>query len=680
MGSGARQEPERRAERPTQSAGQITWLIVAVGIAGIPHFPFVQAWVPAMVVIISAWRLAAAVRRWHLPATWIRAPLTIAGFTLVMVSYRQISGLDAGSSLLLVMVAMKLLETRGSRDRAIVIFICYFLLFAAFLREQAIWSAGYLLAGVTVTTAGLLQIARSGDVVSLGRALRTASSLVLQALPLTALLFLLFPRIPGPFWALPQVGGQGVTGLSENMTPGDITELALSDRVAFRVRFSSDTPPPPDLYWRGPVLSRFDGRTWKYQRRGPAPAPSQQPDPDARAFDYEITLEPHGRRWLFALETPVEWTAPQAFLTSSYQLMNIAGVDRRLSYRARSHLTGTTPGTPLPGATRTLTYVPEGNNPRTLALARELWAKSADELDYLRRILNMFRREPFYYTLRPTGLGDHAVDEFLFDTREGFCGHFASAFALLARHAGLPSRVVTGYQGGELNPLGDYWIVRQADAHAWTEIWLHGQWFRFDPTAAVAPERIELGVLEAAERGSLAGGELLGNNQFISGLLLTWDAANTAWNRWILAFGPASQSRLLNAIGIDKPSPRDLVIVMSISVALVMVVMGLYYRRHPRRRSDPVFQAYDRLCKRLATAARPRGISEGPAEYANAVAELRPDLQERVTNLFDMYIGLRYDGAGGDQLAQRFIDAVRKFRPRRVSPPSSADKNLAQKG
>ena len=323
--------PDRRREQPAESTGQILWLVLAVLVAGGPHFLFLQPWIPVMVAVIASWRMAAAIKRWSLPGAWIRVPLTVLGFAAVLLTYRQVSGLDAGSALLLVMVAMKLLETRGHRDRAVVVFICYFLLFAGFLREQALWSVIYLLLGVTVTTAGLLQTSRRGSVVSLTTALGTASSLVLQAVPLMAVLFLLFPRIPGPFWALPQTGGQAVTGLAESMSPGDITRLALSDKVAFRVQFDGSAPRVADLYWRGPVLSEFDGRTWNYQRVGSLIGYTEPELTDEPVYSYELTLEPHGRRWLLALETPLAWSAAQSFLSTAYQLINYIGVEPRIS-------------------------------------------------------------------------------------------------------------------------------------------------------------------------------------------------------------------------------------------------------------------------------------------------------------------------------------------------------------
>lgn len=653
---------ERRAETPVESTGQLLWLVFAVIVAGAPHLLHLHPWVPVIVLTITGWRLVAAVNRWRLPSIWIRVPLTLFGFFAVLFSYRQVSGLGAGSALLLVMVSMKLLETRGHRDRAIVVFICYFLLFAAFLREQAVWSAGYLLAGVLVTTAALYQTARVGTVVPAPRAMAMAFRLVVQAVPLMLLLFFLFPRIPGPFWALPTGSGPAMTGLSNEMTPGDITELAQSDKVAFRVRFDGEIPAANELYWRGPVMTHFTGRTWRMTEFGASVDRSSRPEPGGRSIDYELTLEPHGSQWLLALETPVHWDATQGSLTQAFQLVNATPVDQRVSYRGRSAVSDVLPDVIYGYPTTFLTTLPAGSNPRAIELAKSMRDQSGSKREFLDSVLTMFREREFFYTLTPPSLGENTVDEFLFDTRRGFCGHYASAFTLLARAAGIPARIVTGYQGAELNPIGNYWIVRQSDAHAWTEVWLDGAWIRFDPTAAVAPWRIEQGFLDARDQSS-AGTTALRGSSLINRLALSWDAVNAGWNRWVLSFGPDTQTTMMSIAGIDNPSTEYLVVAMAVSVTLLLIVIGVWQRRHHRPRRDLLQAAYQKLCKRLAQVARPRAPHEGPREYAEAVGTMRPDLAAETGALFDTYIALRYDRpAGGDEV-RAFIESVRRFRP-----------------
>jgi transglutaminase-like putative cysteine protease len=658
--------------RSPASFAQLAWLTLLIGVAVGPHVGSVQPWVIAGLCASVVWRLGAARWGWNLPGKLLRGALTLAGSFAVVFAYRRISGLDAGTALLILMLALKLLETHSTRDRSIVILIAWFVLFAGFLREQSVASIPQLAAGIVMGTLALLQSARPSGLLSPAQAIRMTGRLLLQALPLALALFLLFPRLPGPFWALPAAGGGGRTGLSDQMNPGDITELARSDEVAFRVRFRGPSPLPAELYWRGPVLERFDGRRWRTQpdslrERLPALRDyAPPPAPGQRVYSYEITLEPNQQRWLLPLETPLSWDAPESRLAGTLELLNKRPVDRRMAWNGRSLATGSflDPRTPQ----RVTRDLAQGANPRTAALARQLRGNAGSDQDYLRRILRMFREQQFFYTLQPPALGEQPVDDFLFSTRAGFCEHYASAFAVLARAAGLPARVVAGYQGGERNPVADYWIVRQSDAHAWTEVWLDGRWIRYDPTAAVAPERIESGLDAALPQQAGDTLPLIGGAEWFERMALSWDALNATWDRWVLAFGPDQQSALLESLGIRSPSLRDIALACAITVSALLVVFTLFGLRAGPARPDRVEEAWQRLCRRLAKAARPRAPHEGPAEYAAAVAALRPDLGSPVQALAGHYLRLRYEQTPTIAEAQRFARLVRTLR----LPPAPA--------
>ncbi|MBL8200460.1 MAG: DUF3488 domain-containing transglutaminase family protein [Chromatiales bacterium] len=666
----------REAHRSPSSFGQLAWLTLLIAVAVGPHAGSVQPWVIAALCGSVIWRLGAARWGWDLPGKFLRAALTLAGSFAVVFAYRRISGLDAGSALLILMLALKLLETHSTRDRSIVILIAWFVLFAGFLREQSVASIPQLAAGVVLGTLALLQSARPAGLLSPAQAIRMTGRLLLQALPLALALFVLFPRLPGPFWALPAPGGGGLTGLSDQMSPGDITELARSDEVAFRVRFSGPSPQPAELYWRGPVLERFDGRRWRTQPdslreglpalRDYAPAPvAGQP-----VYSYEITLEPNQQRWLLPLETPLRWDVPEGRLAGTLELLSKRPLDRRMAWNGQSVATGSfrDAGPPQP-VNRDLAG---DANPRAVALARELRRDAGSDEDYLRRVLRMFREQQFFYTLQPPALGPQPVDDFLFRTRAGFCEHYASAFAVLARAAGLPARVVAGYQGGARNPVADYWIIRQSDAHAWTEVWLDGRWIRYDPTGAVAPERIESG-LDAALPG-LAGDTLplLGGSKWFERMALSWDALNATWDRWVLAFGPDQQSALLESLGIQSPSLRDVALACAVTVSAVLIVFTLFGLRSGPARPDRVEEIWQRLCRRLARSVRPRAPHEGPAEYAAAVADLRPDLGATVRALAAHYLRLRYEQIPTVADVQRFSQMVGSFRVPPAPAPGSA--------
>lgn len=651
---------------------QLLWLSLLIGIASLPHWHGVQRWVLMVLAGTVAWRLAASWWHWPLPGRLVRGSLTLAGTFAVVFFYRRISGLDAGSALLILMLALKLLETRSARDRSIVILIAWFVLFASFLREQSVAAIPALLAGVVVGTLALLQSTRAHAILPATSAAALAGRLLGQAVPLALILFLLFPRLPGPFWALPSGPGSGQTGLTDQLNPGDISLLAQSDEVAFRVRFFGPEPDPAQLYWRGPVLERFDGRRWRTQpdslraRLAQADAVSAIDQAAAPGFDYEITLEPHRVRWLLPLEVPVSWEVPDSTLTSTLELLSARPVDRRVAWRGQSIAATSFADREVPAK---LNREVPGNNPQALALTARLRGRSSSDADYLARILAMFGTEEFYYTLEPPVLGSRPLDEFLFGTRAGFCEHYASAFAALARMAGIPARVVAGYQGGERNPLGDYWIVRQSDAHAWTEVWLDGRWIRYDPTGAVAPERIQLG-LEAALPESVGGQlPLIGSTAWFERMTLSWDAMNAAWDRWVLAFGPDQQSALLATLGLVAPSVRDIALICAASFGIALLALTLFGLRRHRVSRDPVEEAWQRLCRTLGGAFRPRAPAEGPAEYARAAAEARPDLAAPISSLTAQYLRLRYEGAASAAEARRFSRLVRELRVPRVRAP-----------
>ena len=652
--------------------GQLVWLTLLFAVAVGAHVGSVHPWVIAGLVCSVVWRLGAAGWGWQLPGKIVRAALTIAVSCGVLLTYRRISGLEAGSALLILMLAMKLLETHSTRDRSIVILIAWFVLFTSFLRAQSVSSIPLLAAGVVVGTLALLQSARPAHLLTPGSALLMVGRLLLHALPLALALFLLFPRLPGPFWALPAPGGAGSTGLTDQMSPGDITSLAQSDEVAFRVRFSGPVPAPAELYWRGPVLERFDGRRWRTlqdsirDRLGSPPGYAPARSPGQRVYSYEITLEANQQRWLLPLEIPLSWNVPDSRLASTLELLSSRPLDRRMAWSGQSAATGSfNDARPPAPVTRELART---GNPRSRALALEMRRGASSDEDYLRRILQMFRTQQFFYTLQPPALGQQPVDDFLFGTRAGFCEHYASAFAVLARAAGLPARVVAGYQGGERNPVADYWIVRQSDAHAWTEIWLAGRWVRYDPTAAVAPERIESG-LDAALPG-LAGDGLpfLGTGKWLQHLALNWDAVNAAWDRWVLAFGPDEQSALLEGLGIRSPSLRDIALACAATVSALLLLVTWLSLRTNAAPPDPVEQAWQRLCGRLAKRVRARTPSEGPEEYAAAVAALRPDLGAAIGTVVACYLRLRYDGVPTAAETRHFARLVSELRV----PPAPA--------
>lgn len=630
---------------------RLAWVLISVAVALAPHVARLPVWVTGLFVLMAFWRLGAARMRWRMPPAWVRALAALGGLAAVGVEFRAWGGQEAGTAMLVVMLSLKLTETARKRDGIVLVMLGYVLMIAHFLYSQSLLTGAYTVFAVWVTTATLLHLSHPTVGIPRRERFRQAGLLLLQALPVAALLFVLFPRVPGPLWGMP--GGQSaVSGLTDRMEPGGIAQLSQSNAVAFRVTFDDDVPPNRLLYWRGPVLRNFDGRAWE-----------QGPDTVHDGFDYEpvgdpvsyeISLEPHRHRWLFALDLPA--AAPEgAVLSRTFQVLSTRPLRDRLLYRMESHLFYRTgPDATLFERHRAL-QLPQRGNPRARAWARELRQRYPEPRDLLDAVLLNYGREPFHYTLSPPLLGADAVDEFLFETRRGFCEHYAGSFAFVARAAGIPARVVLGYQGGELNPVGGYLIVRQSDAHAWVEVYLDDEgWVRVDPTGAVAPHRIEdgadaLGEAEGREAGAMRTIPLLNL------LRLRWDDVNNRWNLFVLQYDRERQSQLLERLGFRDPDYRTLVTLLVLSVGAMMAVLAamLLRRSRPRRERDPAVKLYRKLQRALEKrGVAPRRPDEGPRDYAARVRAEAPGSAADVTSFIDAYIRFRYrPGGSRDDLA-----------------------------
>ena len=652
------------SEQPERAAGY--GLLASAVVALAPLVAGWPWWLTAALGLLFGWRFLMLRRGWPAPGGLLRVVLMVLLVALVWRQYGTIFGRDAGSGLLALMLALKFLELRRLRDYMIAVFLIYFLILVGFLYSQAPWLVLYLLAVFVATTATLVRLAVPG--LRGRRATRLALVLLVQALPLMLAMHLLFPRLPGPLWGLPQDAYTGLTGLSEEMQPGSINELSQSDEIAFRAEFPGARPRPAELYWRALVLTRTDGRRWT---RAPEPVVQLRRAADSTALLYTLTLEPSNKPWLPALELPARVPAG-ARLRTSFVLEAPQPVRTRMLIEMSADTRHRLPD-PDPGE-RAATLALPAVSARVAALARELRAGRGDTETAL-AALGHFREQDFYYTLTPPLLGDDPVDEFLFESRRGFCEHYAAAFVTLMRAAGIPARIVTGYQGGEYNPNGRYFIVRQSDAHAWAEVWLAGRgWTRADPTAAIAPERIEYGA--EALRRLLAGGTRPGQlpaEGVRQALALGWlegvqrqarlafDAVQNGWQRWVLGYDLRRQRELLAAIGLGGLNAARLLGVLALIVALLFGAY-LMVTRQRAPRLDPVQRAYRRFCRRLAGVGLARAPHEGARDYAERSAAARPDLAAELRAISAEYLQLRYREHGD---AQAFVRRVAGFRPRR---------------
>ena len=620
----------------------------------------VPPWASLACAGLILWRLTAARRGLWLPGPLSRALLALAMAAVVLARFHTLNGLAAGTTLLLLMAALKLLETRGARDELVLVGTGFSLLLAACLDRQDLARTPLYASQALVCCAALGAIA--SPTLPAGAALRLAGRSLLLAAPLAVLLFIFFPRLPGSFWAIPR-GTAALTGLSDSMSPGSIARLVADYDPAFRVRFLAGRPAAALLYWRGPVLHEFDGHTWRRAPRSLRARPGLEflGEP----VRYRVSLEPTRRRFWFALDTPARAPTPEVFLTYDYELLAAAPLLEAVSYEGLSYL-GTRSRAPLSEFERREdTALPGESNPRTRELARTLYAQSGSDSAFVAAALEYLRSGGFVYSLEPQPLGADAVDDLLFRTREGFCGHYASAFVALMRAAHVPARVVTGYLGGEWNPVGEFLEVRQADAHAWAEVWLGERgWTRVDPTAVVAPERLNRRVLDLMPGAFSASDRLLHGSAWLTGLLQRWEAANAWWSDHVVKFDYASQLGLLARLGIATPDARYLGWGFTAALLAWLAFIAWQVGRAPGRGApDALARAYLRLCAKLARVAPPRAPHQGPLEYAQLIRARRPDLAPAGATLLARYARLRYGPGVPDALeVAAFARAVARLR------------------
>ena len=666
---------QRHLELPLE-VRRLLWTAVIVVGASLPHWATLAPWIPVLLLTAVAFRVTTALRHWPLPPRVLRIVAALAAFLAVLFEYRTLNGAEAGSALLVVMLALKFVESRSQRDELVLVMLCYFLIFASALTDRGPLWAAYVVALVWLTTIALLNIGRRGEFLPHRAAALTSGRLLLHALPLGVVLFALFPRLPGPLWTIPGSTSSGATGLNETMSPGDITNLALSDEIAFRVEFEDGPPRADALYWRGPSLTNFNGRTWSMlqgTRRGERVA--EYTEYRGEPTTYSVMLDPNGRNWAFALDMAARWSGDDVRMASDYQLGTFVGAphSRRIEYTVTSYVEYRAREPLTPSEIEVFRRLPADSSPRARALAQSWLADDPGGATIIARAMDYLRSQPFFYTLTPPALGAQPVDEFLFETREGFCEHYASAMTVLLRAAGLPARVVMGYQGGELNGFGGYYIIRQSDAHAWTEVWLEDEgWVRVDGVAAVAPERVALGSTRyGSDRGFLARNVL--GNTWLRQAMLAWDTVNTRWRAWVLGYGPEIQRALLDRLGFGglRRAQRSAVLLGLAAVATVFFLAALsgYLAWRKRRRGDidpaaACFATFERRLTRLRL--RKPAPGEGPRAYAEHAAAALPHLAGEIRAIAELYLRARYEPDSGRGTLAELAAHVAAFRPVRA--------------
>jgi protein-glutamine gamma-glutamyltransferase len=665
--SGLRKLPA--VSEPEVSQTTVLLGLVSLLVATALNVHHLALWCLPLALLGSAWRAwrsrAGSARR--AASKSLRITVTLVMIALVVLNLRSLSGLASGASLLVAMITAKLFEIRRRRDWYFICGATLFLLLAACLDAQQLWRLPLYALNFWLIGATLHGLGAGSEPLSAAQLMRSAGRRLLLAAPLALLLFVIFPRLPGAFWALPQTE-QATTGLSDEMTPGGISDLSESDATALRVRFEGDPPPPQLRYWRGPVLHEFDGYTWRRGAGLNAPAPAL--NYLGKGIRYEVSLEPNKYRTLVALERVKPPEAGSALLSNDYQLFRPHPENSAISYTLESFTDAISSEALNPLARRIDTALPPKRNPRTQELAQRMRAGVADDRAYIDAVLNLFRTGGFTYTLTPPLLDLDSVDSFLFGTRQGFCGHYASAFVTLMRAAGIPARVVTGYQGGDWNSVGHYLTVRQSHAHAWGEVWLEGQgWVRVDPTGVVAPQRLTRDLYELLGFGAQGAAARLRSAPWIGHLLQSWEAMNAWWQDDVVGFNFIKQSNFLNSLGLHPEDWRSVALVLGAGSALWFAWLAWTLRAQwSVRPRDALARSWLLLGRKLGRLGLARAAHEGPIAWSERIAGKRPDLAAQLAPLMRRYAELRYGPNADPEQLSAFRRAVRALRLARRQP------------
>lgn len=660
------------------SKAQYKWLLLTLALILLLHSLNLPIWVVLISTIFGAWRYLVLRNNWDMPKILVLAPITILIGLGILFTYKGQFGRETSLAMLIAMLSLKLLEAKTKRDYILVVVLGYFIVGNLFLFNQSVFTFLVSILPLLLLTAALIQLNLQKPAPAFS-VLKQSGKMLLQAVPLMLILFVLFPRIPGPLWSLPQNahGGIGLPGLSDSIKFNQVSQIAMDDSVAFRAKFKGKIPPQNQLYWRGPVLWTTFSDEWNISNQ--AGRIAQEPLATAgEAIEYSITLEPHNQKWLLMLDMPNK-IPDFATLTHDYSVVAKEPVVTRIRFEATSYAHYRLGAEQLSTREKNLSLqLNDGENPRTLALG-EQW-RDLNAQDTVNAALTLFREKDFYYTLNPPILGKNPIDDFLFNSKRGFCEHYAISFVTLMRAAGLPARVVTGYQGGELNPNDKFLIIRQMDAHAWAEVWLKDQgWVRVDPTAAVSPARVERGLVEAARAARPPPGQTKPETShlpmttrskeipFIHQALLRWDSIDNGWNQWVIGYNQKKQQNFLSSLAGKKVTTQTMLIWLSCAIMLLGIGTLLVIYQKNQAKLSRAQKLYAQFARKMRLVALQPNPSEGALDFATRAGRALPHQRDELMAIAQAYNALQYskyseldDSTLMTELEQR----VKKFKPR----------------
>jgi transglutaminase-like putative cysteine protease len=646
-----------------------------------PFFDSLAIWVPWLFLLSLALKFWMEPRGYRLRSVVLKLLLVATALTTAFISYGSVRGVEAGISLLVVLMSLKILEAHTAREFRVMVLIGWVLCLCGFFLSQGFATALCLLIAFALLVVALIQFHRGASPGAVWPPVRTTCKLLLQALPLVVLFFLLFPRINAGFRFELRPFRSANTGFSDRLSPGSIAALANSSEIAFRAEFpGTSTRPSGPMYWRGVVMWRCNGMEW----RAPyAPRPRSSStmldvagsgglpvrSGNAKEIQQRITLAPNGTRWMFALDRPIK-AVPGAMLARGDYISSVQPIRKTRRYDIASSEFS---GSEITAKERAEALeVPASISPAVRDLAHSWTVQNRDSHGVVSSALQFFRTQGFSYSLTP-GEYDN-LEEFLFRRRVGFCEHYATSFATLMRLAGIPARIVVGYLGGEYNDLGHFFLVRQADTHAWCEVWLPEKgWTRVDPTSAVAPGRTSYDLTTFLETRIASGQMGARRNALIARLLRSavftnvrfiWQTLSYEWDTRFLAFDADVQDVLLTSMGIASRGPAFLVVEILLVVIALLAIYFAWMQLRTRSRVDRVKTLYEYFCRKTARLGVPRDPCEGPSDFARRAAQSLPNESNRIRQIADTYILLRYAPEPAPGTLDRFAKEVNAFGAR----------------
>ncbi len=640
----------------------LIFLLSSVALITLPHFWHIPLPIFGFFCVMLLWRFIAIWKIHWLPHQLILLLLIVGGIALLLSHFHSFLGRDAGTSLFVIALSLKLLEIKQDRDLYLISYLAFIIASSQFLFEQSILMAVYILfvCGALLTTLIIINTQQPKT-----RELIKKSAIIMaQALPMTLVLFFLFPRIQAPDWVFfndPNAGAK--TGLSNTLEPGSITNLALSAELAFRVKFENDDiPPPRQRYWRGPVYSYTDGKRWTESWQYAYASRMDTPKFSGKAYQYTLLLEPQNKNWVYALDMPAQFSS-DIYKNQHHQLISKKHSTNRNEYKLVSYPNYNT-GYLTKGEFLENTQLPAPPSEKLNTLVQQLKGFEGANETFINNLLHYFKTEDFYYTLSPPLMEKNPIETFLFETHRGFCSHYATSFVYLMRIAHIPARVIGGYQGGEFNRVGKFLEIRQADAHAWAEVWLENKgWVRVDPTAAVAPERVEQGVDIAKQLSQGAVNFISFTNKNYGWLKKSrqlWLSLDYSWQRWVVQYNTGNQSRFLSSFGINNL--KTMLHWMIGLIIFITSLLAVYLFKNSPRSTDKAALYYLKFCRKLAKAGLPRQMNESANDFAIRVKHHFPEQQQHITKITRLYNQLRYGKSPSKIKLKQLQQAVNQYK------------------